>query len=287
MSIIQPVEQPTKHPSFETNHAEKNGFSQHGSSLSGSETETVTCAVCEAVYVPSQAHPHLRHAPSVVLESALSSMCHFCFRCRRAACPECWDSVHGLCGTCVEEVELTFRVEAALLEGLMFPPVRMNQAEQDGQEGQEEKYSVPLLVCVHPGRFQKVARVGARPTPTMDEPAPEADSLSMVGVGPAPTLGYGGQPQGIAPTDGGRGGPSLAEEEEEEDDSLLNLLGRIFRVGERIVTIILLVVLLAVVALIVLAEVSVGANAQILRFLHVDIRHEIAYLFSLIQQLRW
>src|SRR6266487_1962329 len=68
-----------------------------------SDVPTVTCTLCGAGYVPSPAHEDLKYAPEVVLESVLMRMCHFCFRCRRAACPECWDEVHGVCGSCVQE----------------------------------------------------------------------------------------------------------------------------------------------------------------------------------------
>src|SRR5690348_2403091 len=77
----------------------------------------VCCGVCDAGYVPAPAHMDLKYAPVTVLEAALMGMSHFCFRCRRAACPACWDEVHGICGRCVEEAQLPFRSEVRQLEG--------------------------------------------------------------------------------------------------------------------------------------------------------------------------
>src|ERR1700680_2883002 len=60
---------------------------------------TVTCAICDAVYAPSPLQlPFLQYSQGA-LEATFMSMCHFCFRCRRAACPQCWDDVHGVCGS--------------------------------------------------------------------------------------------------------------------------------------------------------------------------------------------
>jgi hypothetical protein len=77
-------------------------------------------------------------------------MCHFCFRCRRAACPNCWDNVHGVCATCALEAQLPFRVQTQPLEGALFPPTRQAQLAR--------KQSIPnRLICIRPGRFQEAA----------------------------------------------------------------------------------------------------------------------------------
>src|SRR6266852_8062897 len=94
---------------------------------------TVTCAICEAVYAPSPPRlPFLQNAQGA-LEATFISMCHFCFRCRRAACPQCWDEVHGVCGACVQEAKLPFRAEAAPLDGLAFPPRSQQPPTQQQQ----------------------------------------------------------------------------------------------------------------------------------------------------------
>src|SRR5207248_4390769 len=107
----------------------------------------ITCTICDAGYALSPAHQGLVQAPPRVLEAAFMSMCHFCFRCRRPACPACWDAVHGVCGACVQEAHLPFRVDTTPLNGVIFPPVREVHTTQ-------ENSTLPLLVCIHPGRFQ-------------------------------------------------------------------------------------------------------------------------------------
>ncbi len=109
--------------------------------------QIVTCNICGASYAsmqpyqePAQAFPH-------ALELAFMSSCHFCFRCRRPSCPQCWDAVHGVCGACVEEVHLPFRMEVSPLAGTAFPP-----AQLDGNKAELAVSS--SLLCVHPGRFQ-------------------------------------------------------------------------------------------------------------------------------------
>jgi hypothetical protein len=83
---------------------------------------TITCTICDAVYAPSpQQVPFLQYTRGA-LEATFMGMCHFCFRCRHAACPQCWDEVHGVCGSCVQEAGLPFRAGAIPLDGLMFPP---------------------------------------------------------------------------------------------------------------------------------------------------------------------
>src|ERR1700686_2551794 len=95
----------------------------HSSGVLELEAELrVKCAVCDAVYAPTSPQlPLLQHAAGT-LDTAFMHMCHFCFRCRRAACPQCWDEVHGVCGSCVQEAHLTFRAAVPPLDGLLFSP---------------------------------------------------------------------------------------------------------------------------------------------------------------------
>lgn len=109
---------------------------------------TITCMICQATYAPSRLHTYLLHAPPLALESAFMSMCHFCFRCRRPSCPNCWDTIHGVCGQCAHETHVSFRVETPPLEGLshLSPPARFPD---------DERSTPPSFVSVHPGRFQE------------------------------------------------------------------------------------------------------------------------------------
>jgi hypothetical protein len=120
-------------------------------------TNTVACRICEAVYTPSQDHAYLLQAPPMVLESALMSMCHFCFRCRRAACPHCWDNIHGVCGACCLEADLPFRAQAAPLRGVLFATTRQAQLRR--------KHATPIrLICIRSGRFQSAASIDTAET---------------------------------------------------------------------------------------------------------------------------
>src|SRR5712691_6656122 len=60
----------------------------------------IVCIICDALFAPS---PREQPTSAIALESAFLSVCHFCFRCRRPACPQCWDHVHAICGACVKE----------------------------------------------------------------------------------------------------------------------------------------------------------------------------------------
>jgi hypothetical protein len=116
---------------------------------STSPTEgTITCIICQAVYAPSRLHAYLLQAPPIALESAFMSMCHFCFRCRRPSCPNCWDAVHAICGQCTRETHVPFRVETLPFEGTSHPSTHSNFPMNDQSISSS-------LVPVHPGRFQE------------------------------------------------------------------------------------------------------------------------------------
>jgi hypothetical protein len=79
----------------------------------------VSCPVCRAVYIPSWRQER-EQASLAMLESAFVSICHFCFRCQRPACPQCWNPIHCACASCSEEAQLPFRSPVPSLEGLIF-----------------------------------------------------------------------------------------------------------------------------------------------------------------------
>jgi hypothetical protein len=112
----------------------------------------VDCQICQAVYAPAEEYRYLSQAPQVALESALMSMCHFCFRCRRPACPQCWDNIHGVCGECSQEANLPFRAQAIPLRGVLFPTARQAQLRHKHRENIR-------LICIIPGRFQRLAPI--------------------------------------------------------------------------------------------------------------------------------
>src|ERR1017187_5924932 len=104
---------------------------------------TMACVVCKAVYTPAPAHQQLVMAPHIVLESAFMSMCHFCFRCRRTACPDCWDAVHSVCGACVKEAHLPFRTQVKPLSNIM--PSLPQQPQAVAKEAAD---TAPVLICI-------------------------------------------------------------------------------------------------------------------------------------------
>lgn len=79
----------------------------------------VFCPICRAVYIPSWQQER-EQTSLAMLESTFLSICHFCFRCRRPACPQCWNPIHCVCTSCSEEAQLPFRSPVPPLEGLIF-----------------------------------------------------------------------------------------------------------------------------------------------------------------------
>ncbi|HEY1350819.1 MAG TPA: hypothetical protein VGF67_14445, partial [Ktedonobacteraceae bacterium] len=77
------------------------------------------CPICRAVYIPSW-QQEKEKTSLALLESSFLSICHFCFRCQRPACPQCWNPIHCVCTSCSEEAQLPFRSPVPSLEGLIF-----------------------------------------------------------------------------------------------------------------------------------------------------------------------
>src|SRR3989442_830304 len=116
---------------------------------SDATASTITCAICSAGYNPSLHNEDLLQATPLALESAFMSLCHFCFRCRRPACPMCWDAVHRICAACVQETGLPFRAQVAPLEGTLFPPILPAHRAQSVHNDQQ---ATPFL-CIRPSIF--------------------------------------------------------------------------------------------------------------------------------------
>ncbi len=110
---------------------------------------TISCSICQAVYAPARLHSYLLQAPPIALELAFLGMCHFCFRCRRPSCPNCWDAIHAVCGQCTRETHVPFRTETPPLAGTSYPSTHSILPIDD--------HSIsPSLVPVQPGRFQEI-----------------------------------------------------------------------------------------------------------------------------------
>lgn len=151
------------------------------------------CIICQALYVPAPTHSALLQAPPAILESAFMSMCHFCFRCRRPACPSCWDDMHGVCGDCALETDLPFRSPV-----LPLPDARLAMNRR-AQVTRVLSLATPLL-CVKPGRFQLNAMLietastvylpaltsNAQPHPRLVEP----DDFDLAEMATRPPLNF-------------------------------------------------------------------------------------------------
>lgn len=253
---------------------------QHNAPAYSDIPSTVTCSICGAMYTPSHLHQDLRHAPAHMLDATFMSMCHFCFRCRRPACPQCWDPIHGVCGECVQEAHLPFRQEVAPLDGLVFPlPLRQSRSVQ------ENAGPVPL-VCIRPGRFQSSSEAQTLVSlPSVQVQVDKPVSSEADQIAAAETVHQRVVLPQQSPTPITKATPLPEDGKQHEAQKTHKRGRRKMKVVKRLLFIFLLIVVLSLTALIVLAEVSASANAYITSFLHIDIRGEIAYLVQLVQQL--
>lgn len=228
--------------------------------------QTVTCSICQAMYtIPSTLTPPPRalrpQTPSAQLLDALfMAQCHFCFRCRRPACPECWDHVHHICGSCVEENHLHFRSTPAPLKGLQFPPPRFHD-----HTSSLTPPSSSTLVCVKHGRF-------------FPSPEPEIETITTrpVPVPPAPSPHTSTQ-NDVAELDTRPEPPATRPSRAPAADTTPIWL--------RALRLLPLTTLLVILLLILAALLSAEMNDSLTSTLHVDIRAEIAYLLQLITHL--
>ena len=239
----------------------------------------VSCPVCDAVYAPAQSHEHLLHAPMIALESAFMSMCRFCFRCRRPSCPECWDGVNGLCGSCVQELALLFRQELAPLVSILSGKTSFRQPELHvsptiPQQVSSMSSDAPLR-CVYTGRFQQSAHDMVADALITTDPVPVAQQAF-----PAqrlPITPSAGQPSTQDDIEAQVAQSSISQQQASPSRSALII--------ERIFTTLFLTVLSILVLLIICASLSAQANAVIAQVLHIDIRVLLVTLWSALRQL--
>ncbi len=246
--------------------------------------KTVTCVICRAIYAPSHLYEYLAQAPAIALESALMSISHFCFRCRRPACPQCWDEVHGVCGACAQDAHLPFRATSAPLRGALF--VSMSQMKVQGEA------EVLPLICVRHGRFRRSADSLARVTASSNRPRhPSLEANSVLGpshkveaLPRRPRLTRELVPessQDVAEMDTQ---PARREDIIELDTQPVAHRSA-WRSIERALTLCFALALLLILVMILLALFFPGANTVIAATLHIDIQAEIAYLLQLITHL--
>jgi hypothetical protein len=221
----------------------------------------ITCSICDAMHAPSpQQAPFLQYAQGV-LEATFMGICHFCFRCRRAACPQCWDEMHGVCGSCVQEAGLPFRASATPLDGLMFPPT----AQASLMPSQPQSSS--LFVPVRNGRFYS------------DPPAKLEASHTDITTEHTSAI----QPQPVATAIPGKTPLPQDTRGQEEAPRVVQKAKKASHL-EQTLTWIVLVIVVVLVGVIALAEFIPAVNALVARVTHIDIHAEIAYLVHIVQQ---
>lgn len=242
---------------------------------------TISCALCDARFALAPGCEDDGQSDATEIEAAFMGICHFCFRCRRAACPECWDPVHHVCAQCVTWAGLPFRAEPLPLANLIIPPL--------SSERQAQAETIAPFVCVRHGRYQSAEIAASDPETdfarqlvdaslsqkTPSERASTEDEYDVQSSQPA-LLAI------AAPVKKTIQMKKLAEDGQERKPRR-----SAFKIIERTLTIIALAVLLTMIVLIVLAEMSTRANSEIMRLLRVDIRSEVAYLIVLIKQIHW
>ncbi len=252
---------------------------QRGHTTTSRNRNSIVCSICQAVYAPAQGYDYLLHAPRVALESTFMSMCHFCFRCRRAACPNCWDYIHGVCGDCALEANLHFRTHTTPLHGVLFPPTRRAQLRR-------RRMQQPRLVCIRPGRFQHAAPIDAAETLTMQSvasPLPPSPTLAMTDEAPTQPPSPPAPPEVVRtstprpPSLSGVHIDEIPTKPERRHAAIIHI--------ERLITALLFFLLVLVLLLVGIASASQDANTIILHLTHIDIRAEIAYIFRLLRQL--
>lgn len=138
----------------------------------------VTCPICQAVYRPALSQQVVLQCSCAVLEAAFLRVCHFCFRCQRPACPQCWNPVHAACVACGKEAHLPFLSPVPFLEGLVFAPSVFPHLVQAAD--------IPFA-CLRNGRFAQID-----PTPTgkipIVRPAEVSSSLDPRTPGELPVV---------------------------------------------------------------------------------------------------
>jgi hypothetical protein len=96
---------------------------------------SVTCNICAARYTVTGAWQLWEPLTPMQREHLLLNISRFCYRCRRPACPDCWDRTYALCAACVQEAGLVLQVQE-----------RNTAWGEDSQEG---------LVCREEGRYHR------------------------------------------------------------------------------------------------------------------------------------
>lgn len=131
------------------------------STMQADTVKIISCSICRAVYIPSSQQRAEVPRSATLLETAFLRICHFCFRCQRPACPQCWNPVHQVCFACGEEAHLPFLSPVPALEGLIIC------APQSSQSAPAQNQS---FTCLRNGRFCSPDHVAPSEPPKVEVP---------------------------------------------------------------------------------------------------------------------
>ncbi|HET8844774.1 MAG TPA: hypothetical protein VFN35_25100 [Ktedonobacteraceae bacterium] len=265
--------------------------------------KVIACPVCRAVYMPFFREGKSAQSLNPLLETAFLSVCRFCFRCQRPACPQCWNREHNLCAACSQEIQVSFHVPLPSFEGLVFSPLLSLHKEavadvsficrRNGRFASPELVSEETLLptCLpveksgpaadYPGWLQEVMsqKAGKQQPAKVFQAAENLQNSEPVSTGKSLDL----------PSTNALEWPSVTQEEDvavkdvsisevTQNNEKLPLIERI----ENVLIVLVSIILVALILMIVLAVGSADMNAFFLRLFHIDIRAEIAYLLKLI-----
>jgi hypothetical protein len=257
---------------------------------STSSTEgTITCIICQAVYAPSRLHTYLLQAPPIALESAFMSMCHFCFRCRRPSCPNCWDAVHAICGQCTRDTHVPFRVDTPSFEGTSHLSTHANFPMDD-------QSTPPSLVPVQPGRFPEPLP-SRTPFPVSVQSAGTSVISFPIDIDDITTRpDRNGDEVATRPDQGKVLDIDAIETRPDHSGSLQSLQigkiqthpGQISNGKQHLIRILLaftLLIAFLLLAIIVASLLSANVNLSIYKLLHIDIHAEITAMWHFLHSL--
>jgi hypothetical protein len=262
------------HSEFGSRFVTHTGVSSRSHATSPAFVGAVSCPICTAVYTPDVAHEQLLHAPAIALESAFMSMCRFCFRCRRPACPACWDVAHELCSACVQELGLPARQELVPFTGALPMPslhITTRSASSTSVPG-----TAPLR-CVYAGQFQQV------PLPTS---SPQEELLQETGPVVAARPGKRRSPGHVTTLDDievqvTRPTSTFSSRKHVRSSRRVSPIKRI----ANIILFALLIAMSALILLVVVVMFSPQANSWIAHMSHIDGHALIIKVWSFVQRL--
>ncbi len=251
---------------------------------------TITCTICQTMYAPSRLHTYLLQSPPIALESAFISICHFCFRCRRPSCPNCWDNRHGVCRQCAQETGVPFRAETSPLEGTPYSSLRSHFSTN--------AYSTPSpLVSVQPGYFQETLPSFNTPSSTRPNYYHASNPHPPFPVRPAGTAGTSTpvDVDKIQTRPDRNNTPDIDSIQTRPDTSgPLNVDNYETHLPSpttkkkkplRLFTLLILCLLSLIILIIVASLLLTNANILVYGALHIDIRAELTSLWSFLRSL--